>query len=450
MQPSALRIWARRSHAVVSTSARTWELIPNPGALSFRQATYGMPTKDAAMDDISESLSQKIDELIEQTTQKVVLPPQVVTKLEDAAVAVAAAVNATERTYGKDITAAVMKKATARHRAKKLLASGGAFDDNTLSQLVGMAIESNISDDGDNVHVFSKLVHGDLDVPAKVTAAARDYETAAEKLLEGNFEIARAEDAMDANAPYLMWMTQEGHGVGVNDGDLDAILDVDVLRKLLDTDSTIKSAHEKLADAITESSFELLSEAYEEIIGNANDVYDEAHEGAVDNEKEREPSDYFPDGPGDSFAYQWNDVERFVEKNIGDTYLGDIAEVAGKAMADGISGEEVEKTMFDLCEYKFIPGFRAMRNCVVSSGQLGDVDVSIQTDDLSVDNPFGKDLTLKDIGEMVKTRLGSEVNVKLNFDADEASQGNISSTANIDGYVGVFVDPKKLAAKLGV
>lgn len=401
------------------------------------------------MDDISESLSQKIDELIEQTTQKVVLSPATLTVLEDAAQAVAAAVLATERSYGKDVTASVMHAAMALHQVKKLKAMKSAFDDHTLAQLVGMAVESNISDDGDNTYVFSKLVHGDLDVPAKVSEAARDYEAAAQKILEGTFEIARAEDAMDADAPYLMWMTQEGHGVGIHDGDLDGILDVEVLEKLLDTDSTLKAAHAKLSDALTDASFEVLSDAYEEIVGNANDTYNEAAESATDSEKERDPSDYFPDGPGDSFSYQWNDVEQFVQKNIGDTYLGDLAEVAGKAQANGVSGDEIEKAMYDVGDYKFVPGIRAAKNCVVSSGSIGDVEMFINAS-AEVNNPYGKDITLKDVGEMLGSRLGKDISVKADFDANEAASGEIKTISNIDGYVGFFVDPKKLAAKLGV
>jgi hypothetical protein len=408
-----------------------------------------MTTPETAMNDISESLSQKIDELIEQTTQKVELPPHTLTVLEDAAQAVAAVVKATKESFGADITAAVVKEARAKVLAKKLQAMKGAFDDNTLQQLVGMAIESNISDDGDNSYVFSKLVHGDLEVPAKVTEAARDYEAAAQKLLEGNFEIARAEDAMAADAPYLMWMTQEGHGVGIHDDDLEGIVDVDVLRKLLDSDSTIKAAHQSLADAIMESSFEILSDAYEEIVGNANDVYNDEIQLATETEKERDPSDYFPDGPGDSFVYQWNDVEQFAQKNLNDTYLGDLAEVCQQALDAGISSDEIEKAMFDVGEYRFVSGIRAMKNCIVSSGNIGDVEVFIGTD-YSVDNPYGKDITLKDVGEMMQSRLSQDVNVKADFDADEASHGEIKVVTNINGYVGLFVDPKKLAAKLGV
>ncbi len=333
--------------------------------------------------------------------------------------------------------------------ASVISASQGAFDYDTLQQLVSMAIESNISDDGDNVYVFSNLVHGDLDVSAKVQEAARDYETAAEKLLEGTFEIARAEEAMAADAPYLMWMTQEGHGVGIHDGDLEGILDVEVLRKLLDTDSTIKAAHQSLADAIMESSFELLSDAYEEIVGNANDVYNTAVEAAVDAEKERDPSDYFPDGPGDSFAYQWNDVEQFVEKNLNSQYLEDVAEVCSKALAAGTSGDEIEKAMYDVGDYKFIPGIRAMKNVVVSTGSIGDVELFLNASE-GVNNPFGKDITLKDVGEMMGTRLGSDISVKADFDAKEAASGEIKVISNIEGYVALIVDPKKLAAKLGV
>ena len=70
--------------------------------------------------------------------------------------------------------------------------------------------------------------------------------------------------------------------------------------------------------------------------------------------------------------------------------------------------------------------------------------------DLDVDNDFGDDLTLKDVGEMMSTRLASDVSTKTDFDAKEAAQGEIKVISNIDGYVAFIVNPKNLAAKLGV
>ena len=403
------------------------------------------------MNDISESLSQKIDDLIEKTTQKVELPPHTLTVLEEAAQAVAAAVRATEKAYGKDVTASVMKKAQAKARLKKLKAASGSFDDKTLSRLVGMAIESSISDDGDLRYTFSKLVRGDLDVPSKVEKAARDYETAAEEALTRLAGEDAASEAMDSHAPYYMWMTQEGHGVGIHDGKLDDIdgLDLDALDKILDTNSTLKAAHEKLNGAIENASFEILSDAFEELVRNADDAYNTALEAAEEAEKERDPSDYFPDGIGDAFAYQHNDVERFVEKNLDDRYDGDLAEVAQKALDAGISGDEIEKAMYDVGEYEFIQGYARQKNTIASSGQIGDVDLMIDAD-LDVDNDFGDDLTLKDVGEMMSTRLASDVSTKTDFDAKEAAQGEIKVISNIDGYVAFIVNPKNLAAKLGV
>lgn len=403
--------------------------------------------QDWNMDNVFDQLSKKIDDLIEKTTQEVVLPEKALSSLEEASEAIAACAQRVD--VGQDITAMVMKAVRSK---RKVMAAARGFDDKTLSQLVGMAVESMVSDDRVAVDALKSLVRGDFDPPSEVERAARDYEDAAQKLLIDIAGEDGAREAIDADAAYYMFMTQEGHGVGIHDGNLDGIpgLDLDVLDKALDTNDAIEAAHRNLQTAIYDSAFDLVSEAIHDVVDNANFAFEAAVEAAEEVEQERDPSDYFPDGPGDYFVHQWNNVKNFVRKSSTDHYLEDVAAVCQKALDMGISGEEIEKAMYDVGEYEFVPSHWATKNAVVSSGQIGDVDLTIDATRVEVKNAYGNDLTLQEVAKLLDTKIGRDVDVQLAFDKEEALAGDIAVTGYINGYVAFIVDPDKLAAELGV
>jgi hypothetical protein len=331
--------------------------------------------------------------------------------------------------------------------AHALIASGGEIGDNTLGQLVGMAAESML--DGEARYLLSSVARGATDAPREVEKAARDYESAAEDVLTEIAGGAAAQEAMSNDAPYLMFMTQEGHGVGIHDGELDNIegLDLKVLSKKLDNHTALGSAYARLRNTIEESAWEEINEAMTELVEAANDAVSEEFD-------DREEQETDPNGStagevagflGDQITYTYNDLKRFSEDETRDRYNGDLAEAVAAAFEAGHDERDIFKAIQDVGEVEWVRGIGATRGFSLSGGGSDEVELQVSAKDTEVSNPWGDDTNVaqivKVLGEM------GDIDVKFNY---EIKGDDITDHRSLDGYWNFDVDPRALRRKLRI
>lgn len=323
--------------------------------------------------------------------------------------------------------------------------AGGDFGENTLEQLVAMSAESMFSE-GVAKDILSPLFRA-VDVSQAVKRAAADYEDVAEKVLsEVSVSDEVVDEAMSNDAPYLMFMTQEGHGVGINDGDLDIEgLDLSALRDKLYNHTHLGSAYVTLRNAIEENAFEAGEEIIEELIDHANDAISEALD-------EREEYEKDPDGPsadslfeflGDQITYTYNSLEDFAEKEVTDRINGDLAEAVADAFAAGHDERDIFKAIQDVGEVEWVDGYRRERgfSLAVSSDE---VELEVDADGLVL--PRVGDIKDVTAGEAMQLAKQFDMEEGLDFEVDK--RGLVTDSRDLNGYFNFDVDPSKLRKKL--
>jgi len=341
-------------------------------------------------------------------------------------------------------SASMTKKTTASARlSAKIIVSGYEFGDNTLEQLVGMAVESML--EGEAQYLLSDLISGGS-LSSAVKSAASAYEAAAEALLTEIGGDEAAEEVMNNEGPFLMFMTQEGHGVGIHDGDLDNVegIDVDVLDKQLDKHPGITKAYMTLKTAIEENAWELVSEAMEDLV-------DEANSAVAEKLDEYEEHEIDPDGStagevagflGDQITYTHTSLKDFSEDNR-DSNNDDLAEAVADAFAAGHDERDIFEAIQDVGEIEYIDSIRATRGFSLSNA--GEVELMVRAGEIEVNNPYGRGKT--NVATIVEV-LEELSDVDAKFDYEMGSDGDITESRELDGYWNWDVDPAKLRRKL--
>lgn len=328
----------------------------------------------------------------------------------------------------------------------KLIASGGEIGNSTLEQLVGMAVETMFSDEYGS-DILNNLIRGsDIELSSEVTRAAGEYQAAAEEVLTELAGPDAASQALQNDAPFLMFMTQEGHGVGINDGDLDNIdgLDLKALRGALDKHTRLGSAYVQLRTAVEENAYESVEEAADALASMSNDLVREAVDEYMENYKD--PDGYMAgevaQGLGDAITHSHNSLEDFASSNR-ERENEDLAEAIADAFAAGKDERDIQEAIDEVGEMEFVDGIRARRG--FSLGETGEIEIEIDTERLNLDNPYGRDVSVAAFAEFLDGF--DDLNVKLDF---ESKDGKYTAYEDADGYWNFDVDPAKLRRKLRV
>lgn len=343
---------------------------------------------------------------------------------------------------GKKTEASAGKKLSA-HALKKLIARYGEFDDNTLEQMVALSISEMYGGDGGD-RLLRNLIEGDVELPRSVKVAASEYEEAARDLLTELGGDAAANEGMDRDAPYLMFMSQMGKG-SLNDLKGIQGLDFNGLQGALNRHTRLGSAFVQLRNGIEEAALENAEDALTALVDAANEAVEEELTDRYDQYMEPYMGDEYLDGLGDQIAYSYGSLQKFAEDNR-DRRQEELAEVIGEAFEAGRDERDIFEAIRDVGEVEWVRGYGATRGFTLTTPQQ-EVELRVSVKDTELlNNPYGdEDVNLQTLAEYLEAHEDIDAG---KFDWKVDKHGDVTDYRTLDGYWNLDVDPRRLRREL--